>query len=221
MPKFTQSQLARVWKKQHYSQSLPCGELWTFLRLALAHTVTEICTTSFVNLSNWLYADGAKIHAKSTCVCAKETTFFTISTSWWTLNCSPFSSSSYGYWVMHHFICQFYHTDCMLKVLLIFLVWKYTCRFDIDNSITALLSNVSCSTSSYLVILRCSYDDTPTSSCTDDDDVSITCTALETLVYKSIQCCKMRVYVMVYSSIQNHRVQLQFTGCRFITPGLQ
>ena len=45
---------------------------------------------------------------------------------------------------------------------------------------------------------------------------TISLTALETLVYKSIQCCKMRVYVMVYSSIQNHSVQLQFTGCRFI-----
>ena len=45
-----QSQLARVRKKQHFSQSLPRGELRTVLRLALAHTVTEICTTSFVNL---------------------------------------------------------------------------------------------------------------------------------------------------------------------------
>ena len=35
---------------------------------------------------------------------------------------------------------------------------------------------------------------------------TISLTALETLVYKSIQCCKMRVYVMVYSSIQNHSV---------------
>ena len=35
--------------KQHFSQSLPRGELWTVRRLALAHTVTEICTTSFVN----------------------------------------------------------------------------------------------------------------------------------------------------------------------------
>ena len=175
MLKFTQRQLARVRKKQHFSQSLPRGEHWTVLRLALAHTVTEICTTSFVNFvilivcwrckinakstcacakettfltistswwtlncsplsssshgywdlhhlicqfcqsdSYWLYA---KINAKSTCACAKETTFFTISTSWWTLNCSPFSSSSYGYWDMHHFICQFCHNDCMLKVL--------------------------------------------------------------------------------------------------------
>ena len=59
----------------------------------------------------------AKIHTFSTCACAKETTFFTISTSWWTLNCLSFSSSSYGYWDMHHFICQLCHTDCMLKVL--------------------------------------------------------------------------------------------------------
>ena len=42
MLKLTQSQLARVRKKQHFSQSLPRGELWTVLRLALAHTVTEI-----------------------------------------------------------------------------------------------------------------------------------------------------------------------------------
>ena len=42
-------QLARVRKKQHFSQSLPHGELWTVRRLALARTVTEICTTSFVN----------------------------------------------------------------------------------------------------------------------------------------------------------------------------
>ena len=34
---------------------------------------------------------------------------------------------------------------------------------------------MSCFTSSYLVILQCSYDDTPPSSCTDDDDVSVTC----------------------------------------------
>ena len=50
MLKLTQSQLARVRKKQHFSQSLPPGELRTDLRLALAHTVTEICTTSFVNI---------------------------------------------------------------------------------------------------------------------------------------------------------------------------
>ena len=117
MLKLTQGQLARVRKKKHFSQYLPRGELWTVLRLALAHTVTEICTTSFVNLSYWLYAEGAKINAKSTYACAKETTFFTISTSWWTLNCSPLSSISHGYWDMHHFICQFCHTDCMLKVL--------------------------------------------------------------------------------------------------------
>ena len=43
------------------------------------------------------------------------------------------------------------------------------------NGRPTLLSNVSCSTSSYLVILQCSYDDTPPSSCTDDDDVSVTC----------------------------------------------
>ena len=61
--------------------------------------------------------DCEKCNAKSTCACVKETTFFTISTSWWTLNCSPFSSSSHGDWDMHHFICQFCHTDCMLKVL--------------------------------------------------------------------------------------------------------
>ena len=93
-------------KKQHFSQSLFCGELWTVRRLALAHTVTEICTTSFVNFAHPLYA---KIHTFSTCTCAKETTFFTI--SWWTLNCPSFSSSSYGYRDMHHFICQFCHTD--------------------------------------------------------------------------------------------------------------
>ena len=74
-------------------------------------THTEICITS-CNFDT----DCAKINAKSTCACAKETTFFTISTSWWTLNCSPFSSSSHGYWDMHHFICQFCHTDCMLKL---------------------------------------------------------------------------------------------------------
>ena len=111
--KLTQSQLACVRKKQHFSQSLPRGEHWTVLRLALAHRVTEICTTSFVN---FVIPEGAKINAESTCACAKETTFFTISTSGWTLNCSPFSSSSHGYWDMHHFICQFCHTDCMLKL---------------------------------------------------------------------------------------------------------
>ena len=62
------------------------------------------------------YNQYAKINAKSTCACAKETTFFTISTLSLTLNCSPFSSSSHGYWDMHHFICQFCHTDCMLKL---------------------------------------------------------------------------------------------------------
>ena len=47
--------------------------------------------------------------------------------------------------------------------------------FGNDSSLPTLLSNVSCSTSSYLVILQCSYNDTPPSSCTDDDDVSVTC----------------------------------------------
>ena len=82
MLKFMQSQLARVRKKQHLSQSLPRGELLTVRRLALAHTVTEmhhfIC--QFCHTDCML--EGAKIHAKSTCACAKETTFFTISTSW-------------------------------------------------------------------------------------------------------------------------------------------
>ena len=50
--------------------------------------------------------------------------------------------------------------------------------FGNDSSLPTLLSNVSCSTSSYLVILQCSYDDTPPSSCTDDDDVSVTCCEL-------------------------------------------
>ena len=36
-------------KKQHFSQSLPRGELRAICRFALAHTVAEICTTSFVN----------------------------------------------------------------------------------------------------------------------------------------------------------------------------
>ena len=36
-------------KKQHFSQSLPRGELRAIRRFALAHTVAEICTTSFVN----------------------------------------------------------------------------------------------------------------------------------------------------------------------------
>ena len=44
-----QSQLVRMRKKQHFSQSLPRGELRAIRRFALAHTVTEICTTSFVN----------------------------------------------------------------------------------------------------------------------------------------------------------------------------
>ena len=64
-----------------------------------------------------LYAEGAKILTIWTCTCAKETTFFTISTSWWTLNCPSFSSSSYGYWDMHHFISQFCHTDLYAKIL--------------------------------------------------------------------------------------------------------
>ena len=101
--------LARMRKKQHFSQSLHRGELWTVCRLALAHTVTEICTTSFVNFVILICM--LKIPTFSTCTCAKETTFFTISTSWWTLNCPSFSSSSYGYWDMHHFICQFCHTE--------------------------------------------------------------------------------------------------------------
>ena len=87
--KFSHFQLARVRKKQNFSQSLPRGELWTVRRLALAHTRYAPLHLSI--LSYWLsmlYAEGAKIHATvSTCTCAKETTFFTISTSWWTLNC--------------------------------------------------------------------------------------------------------------------------------------
>ena len=47
--KFIQSQLVRMRKKQYFSQSLPRGELTAICRFALAHTVTEICTTSFVN----------------------------------------------------------------------------------------------------------------------------------------------------------------------------
>ena len=73
------------------------------------HFICQFCHTD-------LYA---KILTISTCTCAKETTFFTISTSWWTLNCPSFSSSSYGYWDMHHFICQFCHTDLYAKILTI------------------------------------------------------------------------------------------------------
>ena len=76
------------------------------------HFICQLCHTD-------LYAEGAKILTISTCTCAKETTFFTISTSWWTLNCPSFSSSSYGYWDMHHFICQFCHTDLYAKILTI------------------------------------------------------------------------------------------------------
>ena len=47
--KFIQSQLVRMRKKQHFSQSLPRGELRAIRHFALPHTVTEICTTSFVN----------------------------------------------------------------------------------------------------------------------------------------------------------------------------
>ena len=112
-------------KKQHFSQSLTRGELWTVRRLALAHTVTEICTTSFINfVITDLYA---KILTFSTCTCAKETTFFTISTSWWTLNCPSFSSSSYGYWDMHYFICQFCHTDLYAEGAKILTIWTCTC----------------------------------------------------------------------------------------------
>ena len=114
-------------KKQHFSQSLPRGELWTVRRLALAHTVTEICTTSFVNFVILICTEGAKILTISTCTCAKETTFFTISTSWWTLNCPSFSSSSYGYWDMHHFICQFCHTDLYAEGAKILTISTCTC----------------------------------------------------------------------------------------------
>ena len=81
-----------AWAKEHFSQSLPRGELWTVLRLALAHTQVDFGLTV-----TW----------------GKETTLSLPRGE----NCSPFSSSSYGYWVMHHFICQFCHTYCMLKVL--------------------------------------------------------------------------------------------------------
>ena len=47
-------------------------------------------------------------------------------------------------------------------------------RYGADTSPT-VLSSVDCSTSSYLVILQCSYDSTPPSSCTNSDDVSVNC----------------------------------------------
>ena len=46
--------------------------------------------------------------------------------------------------------------------------------FGIDSS-PAVISSVNCSTSEYLVILQCSYDNTPPSSCTDSTDVSVQC----------------------------------------------
>ena len=73
-----QSQLVRMRKKQHFSQSLPRGELRAICRFALAHTVAEICTTSFVNF----VIQYGKFDAKSTCTNKKETTFLTISISW-------------------------------------------------------------------------------------------------------------------------------------------
>ena len=76
-----QSQLVRMRKKQHFSQSLPRGELRAIRRFALAHTVAEICTTSFVNFVIQIILYG-KFDAKSTCTNEKETTFLTISTSW-------------------------------------------------------------------------------------------------------------------------------------------
>ena len=50
-------------------------------------------------------------------------------------------------------------------------------RFGNDTS-PAVLSGVNCSTSVYLVILQCSFDSTASSSCTDNDDVSIVCSEL-------------------------------------------
>ena len=84
------------------------------------HYICQFCHTD-------LYAEGAKILTFSTCSCAKETTFFTISTSWWTLNCPSFSSSSYGYWDMHHYICQFCHTDLYAEVAKILTFSTCTC----------------------------------------------------------------------------------------------
>ena len=104
-----------------------CAKETTFFTISTSWWTLNCPSFSSSSYGNWdmqkfichtdLYAEGAKILTFSTCTCAKETTFFTISTSWWTLNCPSFSSSSYGYWDMHHYICQFCHTDLYAKIL--------------------------------------------------------------------------------------------------------
>ena len=68
--------------------------------------------------------------------------------------------------------------------------------FGNDSSLPTLLSNVSCSTSSYLVILQCSYDDTPPSSCTDAD-LCLLLAVSKTMQHHQIFLCHDQRYAYV------------------------
>ena len=79
-----------------------------------------------------------------------------------------------GYHELHH---RLYCSSCKICAVLC------CCRYGTDTSPT-VLSSVDCSTSDYLVILQCSYDSTPPSSCTNSDDVSVYC--CESLKHNSV-----------------------------------
>lgn len=49
-----------------------------------------------------------------------------------------------------------------------------SCRFGTDT-LPAVLSSVSCSSASFLVIHQCDYNSITPSSCTNNDDISVTC----------------------------------------------
>ena len=50
----------------------------------------------------------------------------------------------------------------------------YLSRYGIDPSST-VISDVTCSSSDYQVILQCSYNTTIAASCTNDDGIAVTC----------------------------------------------
>ena len=98
-------------------------------------------------------------------------------------------------------------------------IWfcSYT-RFG-NDSYPTVLSSVDCSTPTYLVILQCSFNSTPPSSCTDEDDVSVQCcefcdyTHFDKGVDRSsaLVCILLRFQLMIVLLLYNIHVHFVIT----------
>ena len=90
---------------------------------------------------------------------------------------SSYSRSAMDTWVFKYTLAMSTHKLTLVIYVLRFSIMRYfvSYRFGVDNDYDFLMSEVSCSTSDYLVILQCSYSSITESCERNRDEVSVFC----------------------------------------------